>query len=44
MNDEEAGQVLEGERTRNQMIQEILNRFRGQDGMLNNILQQLEGW
>lgn len=44
MTDEEAGQVLEQERARNQAIQEILNRFRDRDGMLNNALQQLEGW
>jgi hypothetical protein len=29
MRDDEAGQVLEQERSRNQMIESILNRFRG---------------
>ena len=44
MNDQQANEVLESERNRNQLIADILNRFRGQDGMLNNILAQLADW
>lgn len=38
MNEEDAGQILEQERQRNQIIEEIINRFRGQDAMLNQVL------
>jgi hypothetical protein len=44
MSDQQAIEVLESERNRNQLIVDILNRFRGQDGMLNNILAQLSDW
>jgi hypothetical protein len=43
MRDDEAGQVLEQERTRNQMIEQIINRFRGQDE-LGGVLQALVDW
>jgi hypothetical protein len=44
MSEQQAIEVLESERNRNQLIVDILNRFRGQDGMLNNILAQLSEW
>lgn len=44
MDEQQANEVLESERNRNQLIADILNRFRGQDGMLNNILGQLADW
>jgi hypothetical protein len=43
MRDDEAGQVLEQERARNQMIEQIINRFRGQDE-LGGVLQALVDW
>jgi len=36
--------VLEQERQRNAMIEDVINRYRGQDPMLNQILTQLVEW